>query len=88
MDESVRNMNSLLLTKQQTSSILNTSMKKIDRLTADGSLHIVKLGKRKSGRVRDNRPCRYKLTEVLALAGMSIADYQSLDTLLKSGVEK
>ena len=76
-------MISALLTKQQIANqFLHSSLKQVDRLVADGSLHKVKLGKRKAGAIRDNRPVRFRLSEVLGLVGMTETEYSSIDPLM------
>jgi hypothetical protein len=69
----------LLISKQQAAQLFGTTTRKIDRLTAQGQLQKVKLGRATRGAIRDNRPTRYKLTDVLALAGISLTDYKNLE---------
>lgn len=78
----------LLITKQQVAQLYGTTPRKIDRLTAQGQLHKIKLGRSTRGALRDNRPSRYKLNEVLALAGMSVTDYKNLEASAQGEAEK
>lgn len=79
-------MISALLTKQQVASqFIHSTTKQVDRLVTDGSLHRIKLGKRKKGSVRDNRPVRFRLSEILRLIGMTEDEYRSVDGLVDSG---
>jgi hypothetical protein len=78
-------MISALLTKQQVASqFIHSTTKQVDRLVTDGSLHRIKLGKRKKGSIRDNRPVRFRLSEVLRLIGMTESEYRSVSGLVNS----
>ena len=78
-------INSLLLTKNEVASkYLHSTPKQVDRLVADGSLHRIKLGKRKKGSIRDNRAVRFRLSEVLRLIGMTESEYRSVSGLVNS----
>lgn len=60
-----------LLTYRDVVEITSTSIQTVKRWSNDGTLHPLKLGKRKRGALRDNRAVRFKLSEVAKLVGES-----------------
>ena len=70
-----------LLTIQEVASVANVSESTVKRWIASGELPRVKLGRRKPNRVRDNRPIRFRIKDVAALAGVVPEDiYTALAT--------
>jgi excisionase family DNA binding protein len=60
-----------LLTTEEVVYLTNTSAPTVKRWVVDGTLRRVKLGKLKSGRVRDNRPVRFRIEDVAALTHLT-----------------
>jgi predicted site-specific integrase-resolvase len=59
-----------LLTYRDVSNLLDISIPTLKRWIASGVLHPVKLGNRQPGRIRDNRPVRFKISEVASVANI------------------
>ena len=71
----------VLLTRSEVAAVTHTSDSTIKRWEATGALPRVKLGRPKPTRVRDNRPVRYRVKDVAALAGVAPEDiYTALAT--------
>ena len=60
-----------LLTQSEVASVTRTSPSTVKRWVSDGELPKVKLGRIKTGRVRDNRPIRFRTTDVARLCGLT-----------------
>lgn len=61
----------VLLTYSEVAKVLGVSDSTVKRLRAEGDLPFVKLGTKKEGRKRDNRPIRFRVSDVAKFANIT-----------------
>lgn len=74
----------LLLTYRDVSNLLDISLPTLKRWIASGVLHPVKLGNRQPGRIRDNRPVRFRIEDIASLAHLTVDQVDAAVTAAKA----
>ena len=76
------------LTSQDFANVAHVSRRTVKRWMDCGEIDHVKLGRRHSNRVRDNRPVRFRIGDVAKFLGVTVEDVREALATIEGGEQK